>query len=451
MRRASFGGSFSPVRLIWALGLALLVAACGGGGGGGSSSAGSGAGSTTTSTPAPALTNLATLTVDAGPSGLNSGPDGYIQADVAYVSITLCAPGTSNCQTIDHIQVDTGSVGLRLFAPVLNASLVAALPTETDDSGNAVGECYGYVDGYAFGSVRQADFQVGGETVANMPLQVIADSGVFSNVPSGCSSGGGVNLNSIQSLGANGVIGIGFTTADCGAACTVAGGQSAASYYDCPTTGCTSIIARAASASAPFQQLPNPIAAMSVDNNGTIIDLPSAPSGGEVSLTGTIYFGIGTQSNNALGSAHVLGASLSTDPDGGGFVAAVYKNQTLPDSFIDSGSNFYIFTDASIAQCTDTQTMGYYCPSSPQGLSPTIQGANGASASASFTLNNAETLFSTGDSVLPGLGGDPNTLSNLSALSTSFDFGLPFFFGRRVYTAIEGRSAGGVVGPYFAY
>ena len=35
--------------------------------------------------------------------------------------------------------------------------------------------------------------------------------------------------------------------------------------------------------------------------------------------------------------------------------------------------------------------------------------------------------------------------------ANSFDFGMPFFFGRAVYTSIEGRAAGGVQGPYFAF
>jgi hypothetical protein len=32
-----------------------------------------------------------------------------------------------------------------------------------------------------------------------------------------------------------------------------------------------------------------------------------------------------------------------------------------------------------------------------------------------------------------------------------FDWGLPFFFGRTVYTAIEGQSTPAGVGPYFAF
>jgi hypothetical protein len=32
-----------------------------------------------------------------------------------------------------------------------------------------------------------------------------------------------------------------------------------------------------------------------------------------------------------------------------------------------------------------------------------------------------------------------------------FDFGLPFFYGRSVFTAIEGKSAGSQIGPFYAY
>jgi hypothetical protein len=33
----------------------------------------------------------------------------------------------------------------------------------------------------------------------------------------------------------------------------------------------------------------------------------------------------------------------------------------------------------------------------------------------------------------------------------SFDWGLPFFYGRTVYTAIENQSTPAGVGPYFAF
>jgi hypothetical protein len=434
------------IRTLLAVGVLLLLSACGGGGG---SSGGSGGG-TPTPTPAPTLSNFATLTVDTGPPGLNNGPNGYLQYNVAYVSITLCAPGTTNCQTIDHVQVDTGSVGLRVLQSALNSTLLSALPMQTDDAGNPVGECYGYVDGYTFGSVRQADFQIGGEKVAGMPFEVMGDTTPrFAAVPSQCSGGGGVDLDTLMALGANGVIGIGVTTTDCGAACTMSGDYSAAIYYDCPPSGCASIVARASSASAPFQQLPNPVAAMATDNNGTIISLPAA-SASEASLTGTLYFGIGTQSNNALGTAAVLLTTTSASPNGAGLITAVYNGQALNESTIDSGTNLYLFVDSTIPECSG-QNRGYYCPSSPLSLSATLQGTNGSMAPVTFTLQNADTLLATSDAVLPGIGGNPTQFNSLSPYPQSFDFGLTFFFGRNVFTAIEGRNAGGTTGPYFAF
>jgi hypothetical protein len=430
--------------------LLVLLAGCGGGhsGGGGSSST-----TTATPPPAPALTNFAALTVDNGPAVLQTGPNGYISANVAYVSVTLCAPGsTTNCQTIDHVQVDTGSVGLRIPQSVLTPALLAAMPAQTDTSSNPVGECYGFVDGYAFGSVRQADFQIGGEAVADMPLQVIGDTGVYTTVPSSCSSGGGTQLTTVSDLGANGVIGIGVTTTDCATYCTVSGGYGAAIYYDCPTSGCATVIPRANATAAPFQQLPNPVAAMAVDNNGTIMSLPAAPAAGEASMTGTLYFGIGTQTNNALSTAAtVLPTTISASKTGAGLLTAIYNGQTLPDSFIDSGSNLYFFVDNNIALCTQTAFKGYYCPATPLSLTPTAQGTNGVTAAAGFTLYNAQTQFNNNNAVVPGVGASPTALALTNAYPTSFDFGLPFFYGRNVYTALEGRTAGTAVGPYIAY
>jgi hypothetical protein len=341
-------------------------------------------------------------------------------------------------------------VGLRVFQSVLNASLLSALPNQTDVSGNPVGECYGFVDSYIFGSVRTADFKIGGETVSSMPFQVAGDTGAFTTVPSLCSSGSGTELNTVVSLGANGILGIGSTTTDCGSYCTTTGGYGTAIYYDCPSSGCSTIIGRASAESAPYQQLINPIIGMPVDNNGSVISLPTPPAAGEASLTGTLYFGIGTQTNNTLGSAKVLTTTNSSSANGAGFVSAIYNGQTLADSYIDSGSSLYLFVDTTITPCTGDY-MGYYCPASPLALSPTIQGTNGASASAAFTLYNAATALATNNSVTPGLGANPDVLNILNGYPNSFDFGLPFYFGRNVYTAIEGRVAGGATGPYVAF
>jgi hypothetical protein len=439
----------SRVRHIVATMALMLLAACSGGGSSAGSGSGSSGGSSSSSSGGVApLSNFATVTVDAGPAALNVGPNGYTATNTPYVTITICAPGsTSNCQTIDHVLLDTGSVGLRLEASVLNAGLLSALTSQTDPAGNVVGECYQFVDNYVFGSVREGDFSIGGESVKSMPMQVIGDpAGTFATAPTSCSSTGGSNMDTPQLLGANGLIGVGTTTTDCGAICTVANSSSGSIYYDCPTAGCSTIIARAANTNAPFQQLPNPVAAFAVDNNGTIVSLPSVAQAGAATVTGTIYFGIGTQTNNGLGSASVL------PTDQYGLITATYNGTSFPNSFIDSGSNYYYWVDNVITQCSQSGYVGFYCPSSALSLTPTLSGYGGGSASAAFTLYNAYNEFQTATgAAIPGVGGNPVTLKFPNPIPGSFDFGLPFFFGRNIYTAIKGRPAGGVVGPYFAY
>jgi hypothetical protein len=444
-------GRAAGVRQIVAAMVLLLLAACSGGattaGSTGSSSGGSSGGSSSSSSGGTApLTNFTTVTVDAGPAALNVGSGAYTATNIPYVTVTVCAPGsTSNCQTIDHVLLDTGSVGLRIEASVLNSTLLSALPSQTDPSGNPVGECYEYVDNYVFGSVRSGDFTIGGEGVASMALQVIGDTtGGTGTVPNSCSSTGGTNMNTVQALGANGIIGVGTTTTDCGRGCSNTTNQAGAIYYDCPASGCSTIVTRAANVGAPFEQLPNPVAAFATDNNGTILSLPSVPAAGMDIATGTIYFGISTQTNNGLAGASVIPLNSS------GYMSATYNGTLLRDSFLDSGSNYYYFVDSSIVGCTQTNYTGFYCPASPLPLTPTLAGSVG-SVSAAFTLYNAYTEPSATANAVPGIGANPNALSFSNPINNSFDFGLPFFFGRNVYTAIEGRTAGTAAGPYFAF
>jgi len=69
--------------------------------------------------------------------------------------------------------------------------------------------------------------------------------------------------------------------------------------------------------------------------------------------------------------------------------------------------------------------------------------AAGASSTVKFAVQNADTLFSNQSAfVFPDLAG-PN--------SGTFDWGLPFFFGRNVFTAIESASTPGGTGPYWAF
>src|SRR3569833_1819 len=116
----------------------LCVAGCGDGGGLG----GTGGGGGTT----PTGSNVQAIVVDSGPAKVASS--NMPAVNTAYTTVTVCAPGsTTNCQTIDHIQVDTGSSGLRILSEVLTI----ALPVLKDATGNVIAECVGYVDGASWG------------------------------------------------------------------------------------------------------------------------------------------------------------------------------------------------------------------------------------------------------------------------------------------------------------
>jgi hypothetical protein len=413
-----------------------LLAACGGGGG-----------STTLYTPPPPtgpVNNVVPLVVDGGP--LSIGGAGV--ANVAFISVTLCAPkSTTNCQTVDHIQVDTGSVGLRIQAGALNANMLATLPQQTDSLGRPIGECYQYVDGYVWGSVRNADLTLGGETSADMPMQVIGDN--FAPPPSACADSGGRPENTVVQFGANGIIGIGITSTDCGLVC--AQGQTGSYgylYYACagPVNNYACVqTAQGAKPSDPNQQLPNPVATFAQDNNGTLISLPSAPITGQATLNGTLTFGIATQANNQLGSAVVYQAGRDS-----GYFTTTLAGNTYPASYLDSGTSVLVFNDDQLTPCPSGPFQGYYCQSPPAVVSAVNTGLNAATGTVSVTVGDASQMNFSTNFVLPGLAVTSGTSTTPTA-SQSVAWGLPFFYGRNVFTAIQGRNAPGGNAPYYAY
>ena len=397
-------------------GIALCVGmvSCGGSGDDlGSSGSGSG-------TTAPA-NNVVSVTVSGGPS--NNA------LNVLYTTVTLCLPGTSNCQTIDNIQVDTGSYGLRILAPVLTLSFqVAAL-----SNGSALVECTSFVDGYSWGPVAVADLQISGESASSVPVQIIGDSR-YPSVPADCSGSAPMAEDTVAAFGANGIIGIGPFPSDCGEFCAESVPEPAI-YYACSTeSNCTATTVPQAS------QVPNPVTLFATDNNGSIITLPSAPSAGTTTLTGSLIFGIDTQSNNASGTETVV--PIATSGSNAGFITTVFSGTTYAESFVDSGSNGYFFTDSSLTPCTDSGFTDFYCPSSTASLSGELQLASGTST-VDFDVASAEQINAT-YFVYPGLGGTNPT-------ADSFDWGLPFYFGRRVATAIDGYTTSAGSGPYIAY
>jgi Protein of unknown function (DUF3443) len=430
---------------IYALGLMLLLtAACGGGGGGGTPAGGAGSvtvssssSSSSSTSSAPALTNLVAVTIDGGPPQLSGRT-----ANVPYVDVTICVPNTQICQTIDHVTLDTGSVGLRIQREAIDPALLQGLPALNDAATSTpLAQCYQYVDGYVWGSVKAADFTIGGESVRAMPLMVIADQGAYATVPPPCSSAGGTFRNSIQTFGAKGILGIGTTTVDCGTGCAI-GTALAPRYYRCGSTNCTM-----PTTVATVNQIPNPVARFAVNNNGSVLELPRPSGLGARVLNGTLYFGIGTQANNQLGSATVIPL------DSRSYFTATYKGQALTKSFLDSGTNLFGFKDDAIAQCTG-DLAGFFCAGQALTLSATISGGS-ATVPVSFTLNDTNALQQSGNTALVGLGGDPGKFTGLTPLTDTFDFGLPFYFGRRVYTGMGGgqvqTGSQTITGPFVAF
>jgi hypothetical protein len=392
--------------------VALCLSACGGGGGGSSNMV--------TPPPPSAPSNVVDVIVDQGPSN-NS-------VNTPFVSITVCVPGSNTCQTIDHILLDTGSYGLRILAPVLTLTL----PVQTLANSQALAECTVFVDGYSWGPVTLADLKMAGETASSLPVQVIGDPR-YTTVPADCSSMAKTEEDTVDTFGANGVLGIGPFAYDC-PACenTVIPGT----YYACASpSNCVGTTVPLSS------QVPNPVTRFAVDNNGSILQLPSVSTEGQLTVSGTITFGVDTQSNNQSGTETVLTVDQNAD------VTVTFMGQPLTESFVDSGSNGNYFNDASIAACTQTGFTDFYCPPSLLSLSASMQGQNGVMANnLAFSVDNAQTMLTTNQNfnAFPALAGsNPNP--------NSFDFGLAFFFGKRVANVVEGNKTSVGTGPYIAF
>ena len=459
---------FGRVLTLALVGTLWMAAACGSGSSSSTSTAASatpggtlastgGSAGNTIAGPAP---NVAALTVNTGPNFL-------------FTSVTVCAPGTSSCATIPNVLVDTGSYGLRILASPQGATGTAITSlglTQVRASNNLpLLECVTFLDhSYIWGPIERADVMIADETAGNLPIQIIGDPQFLEDVPGDCGDGNPAhNENSFQTLGTNGILGIGLFIEDCGTVCAPPN-PPPGPYYACSAGGagtCEGLLNgnQNNATSVPVgNQVSNPVAFFVHDNNGTIIQLPAIPSGGETSVAGSLVFGIGTQSNNGLGNATVLSVVTTKAGAGSsnpGSFTTQFGGQAYPDSFIDSGSNAFYFLDSATlapilggnalppcpqsgAFSNDSSISSFYCGTLSS--SATNVGSNGASTVVHIGVANAETLFMSNNEAFDTVAG-PN--------SGSFDWGMPFFFGRNVYTAIEGVTppSGVPAGPFVAY
>jgi len=465
------------VRKLVLIGLAqalLVLAGCGGSSGSGvvistgNNGGGSGGGG---GTP----TNTITMTVDSGPD-----PSVSYDVDTPFITVTVCAPGsTTNCQVINHIEVDSGSYGLRILSSVLNPSLASALQQQTAAGGNSVVECTEFADGFTWGPVKVADVQIGGESASNVPMQIMGDPAyaqsstaggtTTSEIPTACSSTG-PEEDTVSAFGANGIIGIGVFADDCGPACdtSVSGTQNPGFYYQCPASTWSPANPCSEIAIAESAQVTDPVFLFQTDNNGVIVEFPSVPEGSSTA-SGTLIFGIGTQGNNMLNATTMLTANPSYGDVNATYTTHGGQQQFLPYSYFDTGSNAYYFADDSIPagqSCSSypgfnhNNPDSWFCPNTELSLSATAMGQNGVQSTINFTIGNAYTLFNSSSGTVfedlgASMGAQSNDCTSMSAASQdqscSFDFGFPFFLGRNVYIAFAGANTSGGVGPYYAY
>lgn len=382
--------------------------------------------------PQGALSNVQAISVDGGPVS------GKTYVNGAFTAVTVCAPGTTSCNTIDGILVDTGSTGLRIFS-----SLLPALPGATDGSGNSLSECVQFPDtSYLWGAVVLADVRIAGEVGGAVPIHAINALNAGS-VPDSCSSAGtGVKLNAPASLGANGILGVGFKQTDCGPLCDpeAGGAPPAPFYYSCPGGTCAPTFV------VLGQQVTNPVSAFGKDNNGLLVQLPGVDTPTS-RVDGQLTFGIGTEANNQLANA----TTFDVDPDGFFTTNLAATGQSLTLSTVDTGSNSLRFPDDALTACGGASA-AFYCPPASVSLASVQLGMNNAQGTVNFVVDNADTLFAQNptSAVLPTLAG-PNGSGTCSgtAGACQFQWGLPFFFGRIVYIAFEHGAPPG--GSWFAY
>ena len=337
------------------------------------------------------------------------------------VSVTVCTPGTSNCQVINDILLDTGSYGLRIFKQALsNVSL-----TQVTAGSGALAECVQYADGSSdWGPVQIATVTLGSEPAVQVPIQVIDST--FGTRSRGCRQAD----TSAANAGFTGVLGVGLFAQDCGDTCTSSSNNG--NYYSCIGSVCSGTSVPLAS------QVTNPVALLPQDNNGVLVQLQGVPLGGTPSLNGSLILGIGTRTNNAPAGVTAFPANSAAE------FTTTFNGVSSGSSFIDSGSNgLYFSAPASLLPDCGGSDTGYFCPAATVSLSATDTGALGSpSGTVPFYIGNFNSLITTSNNVFSEVGGSE---------VGGFDWGLPFFFGKNVYLGFDGTSSGLGSGPYWAY
>ncbi|WP_413578385.1 DUF3443 family protein [Bdellovibrio sp. HCB290] len=362
------------------------------------------------------------------------------------ISVTICRPTTTQCQTIDNILVDTGSYGLKIFKSLISIPLDQVPSPNLSNRGLA--NCTRYLDGSGhWGQVVKADVQLGSIKTVTGGISIVTLDSSYSDYTQ-CAS----NPDSGPDVaGFNGIIGVGSFVEDCSVGFGVVGQNGCESgipatlpnkYWECSSNpkDCDEVAVPAA------DQIVNPVAKLQTHNNGLVMKLPSVPLSGAGAAYGYLILGIGTDANNSG-----AGLTVFNQKHDATFVTH-YNGVDYNYSFIDSGTNFNGFPQVSNYPVLCSGDSGFYCPVSLVNISATMKSGNGSSAVISFEVGNMVTLASADpySMVYRNIAFDSSDLNG-----DPFDWGLPFFLGRSVYVGIYNRPATingtSVTGPFWAF
>jgi hypothetical protein len=397
--------------------LVLTLFACGGGGGGGSGNSSTSGNTPTPDTPAP-IPDYMSSNIAANAISFSIQKSSGNNVNAPFVSVTICQPGTSQCQTIGNILLDTGSSGLRVLSSALGS---LQLSTQTNNN-LPVLECASFLSGLTWGPVKTADVKMSSEIASSIPIQVIGDPNYQSAPNNNCN--GLPILQDPSGLKANGILGVSLRVSD------------SQNYFSCSGNQNSScqLITQVSSL-----QVQNPVASFAVDNNGLVMQLQTISASGANSATGTLYFGVDTQTNNSSSGASIIPTNSN------GYFTTTFNGLSYGNSFIDSGSNGLFFPVGSQSSILKTCSLStsFYCPTTTQNYSATVALKNNGVGTINFSVANADSLFATNNYAFSNLAGNEPSL---------FDWGIPFFYGKTVFFGIAGKlSTNAGTGPYYGY
>jgi hypothetical protein len=316
-----------------------------------------------------------------------------------------------------------------------------------------------------WGANAYAVVGLGRQSTSRIPVQLIEDDlAAAIQAPANCiAAADNQILTSAGTLGSNGILGIGSTNLDCGDICLNASYVANATfvqYYGCPPGASSAATCNTTAKVAADQQMPNPISALLNSNyrNGVVLVMPAVTGLGAVSASGELILGVDTVaggaglSNNMVppGTAKVqLGVDSTNLPAYLNIttqLSLATGGLTFNSSYLDTGTNglFFAIPSATLPLCTGST---WYCPKATTSFNAVL--SNGGSTTlnpvgVTLEVGNAEALFSTSNTAFVSASG------TAPAGSTAFAWGMPFFYGRRVYMSIWDIT-GAVVAPWYAW